>query len=89
MSSATSVRLRSPIRAHALASCADELDGHAVMRSGFDAGTRRRDDAVIVAGRQVDPGPDLVRPCLDLGVIGLGPERQRGLAGGLGGLAVA
>ena len=66
-----------------------ELDGHAVMRSGFDAGPRRRDDAVIIAACQVDPGLDLVRPCLDLGVIRLGPERQRALAGGLRGLAVA
>ena len=59
------------------------------MRSGLDACTRRGDDAVIVAGGQIDPGPDLVRLRLDLSVIGLGPERERALARGLGGLAVA
>jgi hypothetical protein len=66
-----------------------ELDGHAVTWSGFNASARRRDDAVVVAGCQVDPGPDLVRPRLDLAVIGLSPQGERGLARGLGGLAIA
>ena len=65
-----------------------ELDGQAVMRSGFGASTCRADDAMVIAGRQGHPRPDLVRPCPDLGVICLGPERQRGLAGGLGRLPV-
>jgi hypothetical protein len=45
-----------------------------VTWSGFYTGTRRRNDAVVVAGRQVDPGPDLVCPCLDLAEVGLGRE---------------
>lgn len=66
-----------------------ELDRDAVTRSGLDASSRRRDDAVVIAAGQVDPGPDLVCPRLDLGVISLGPERQCGLARGFRRLAVA
>jgi hypothetical protein len=44
-----------------------ELDGHAVVQYGLDAGPRCCDDAVVIAAGQVDPGPDLVRPCPDLG----------------------
>ena len=66
-----------------------ELDGHAVMRSGFDARACRADDAMVIASRQGDPRPDLVRPRFDLGMISFSPERQRSLAGGLGRLPVA
>lgn len=53
------------------------------------AGWPRCDEAVVVAGRQGDPGPDLVRPHLDLSMTGLCPGGQRGLARGLGRLPVA
>jgi hypothetical protein len=59
------------------------------MRSSLRARPGRSDDAVIVAGRQSDPGPDLVGPGLDLGMVGLRTEGQRRLAGRLRRLAVA
>ena len=65
-----------------------ELDGHAVMRSGFDARPCRADDAMVIAGRQGDPRPDLVRPRLDLGLVRFCPERQCCLARCLGSLPV-
>ena len=48
------------------------------MRGCFDTHPCRRDDAVVIAGRQGDPGPDLVRLRLDLGVVGFLPEGQCG-----------
>ena len=60
-----------------------------MVGGGLEPGSRRGDHSVVVAAGQVDPGADLVRPARDLGVLGLGGERERGLAGGAGGLPVA
>src|ERR1700758_1884781 len=65
-----------------------ELDSDGVMWSCFDPGMCRSDDAVVIPGRQGDPGPDLVRPCLDLRMIGFLAEGQCCLTCRLGGLAV-
>jgi hypothetical protein len=46
-----------------------ELHRHAMVRSRFGPGLGRCYDAVVVAVGQVDPGPDLVGPCLNLGMV--------------------
>jgi hypothetical protein len=45
-----------------------------MMRGDIGAVLGRRDDAVVVAGGQVHPGADLVRPRLDLRMVGLGAQ---------------
>jgi hypothetical protein len=67
-----------------------ELDGDGMVRSRFDSGMCRGDDAVVIAGRQSDPPlcPDLVCPRLDLGMISFFAEGQCCLACRLGGRAI-